>query len=104
MPKKCTLAIGRSVYVRKQCDGMTLKAADEIIRGLAEEVYGRLLELLPADVSLDKPREPRLLTRGTVEVGISSAKDGKSYPTYLWVDTEAVKELEKEYRISMSIQ
>ena len=101
MGKKCTLAIGRSVYVRKECQGMTLTAADTIMCRLSVEAHARLQEYLPDGISLEKPSKPRLLNHGIVESGISATKDGKHCPAYHWLLDTGIRELEKEYHINI---
>jgi hypothetical protein len=97
-PKNCTLVIGRVIYLRKQCEGMVLSTADNIIRGYANDVKSILEKYIPSDVTLTLDKDPRLLL-GSVEMCIVALKDGKHYPAHYWVGPEVWKELEKNYRV-----
>lgn len=97
--KKCTLVIGRSVYVRKRCQGMTLRTAESVINDISAGAFALIEQQgIPQDVYL-RMGEPRLMTNGVVEVSISATKDGKHYPAYHWITPEVWKVLEKQYSV-----
>lgn len=101
MAKKCTLALGRSIYVRKQVEGITLKAADNILKSLATEFRDKLRPLMPDGISLVGPSEARLIGHSIAETAVHAVnKDGVHVPTHLWLRKETIRELEKDYRIS----